>query len=285
MRIRLKWYLYYKVLLLLTLYSPPPTYPPPWKFFILFLSSIDFFQNQLVQKFLSGISSECQTDWIQIRPDVLSGLIWVQTVCKGFAPSRLFMLYCRLLIFSKSTFTKNSFRNTIWVSNRLDPDQVRHFVGHDLGPNCLQRFCPLEIVHAFLSSADFFQNQLFQKILSGIPSECQTDWIQIRSDILSGMIWVQTVCKCYEQTTLVDNEFINQIINSSSIISLASFKAIALIAYEICGKDKQKRWKQYGPELFSPFTFFEVWAIISEHDLRQQNIACNELWVPINLWS
>ena len=29
------------------------------------------------------------------------------------------------------------------------------------------------------SSADFFQNQLFLKILSEIPSECQTAWIQI----------------------------------------------------------------------------------------------------------
>ena len=29
--------------------------------------------------------------------------------------------------------------NTIWVSNSLDPDQARHFVGPDLGPNCLQR--------------------------------------------------------------------------------------------------------------------------------------------------
>ena len=26
--------------------------------------------------------SECKKVWIQIRPDVLSGLIWVQTVCK-----------------------------------------------------------------------------------------------------------------------------------------------------------------------------------------------------------
>ena len=25
------------------------------------------------------------------------------------------------------------------VSNGLDPDQERHFVGPDLGPNCLQR--------------------------------------------------------------------------------------------------------------------------------------------------
>ena len=41
--------------------------------------------------------------------------------------------------FSKSTFSKNSFKNTIKVSNSLDPDQARHFVGPDLGPNCLQK--------------------------------------------------------------------------------------------------------------------------------------------------
>ena len=58
----------------------------------------------------------------------------------------------------------------------------------------------------FLSSADFFQNQLFRKIPSGIPSECQTGWIQIRPDVLSGLIWVQSVCKGYQQTALVGNE-------------------------------------------------------------------------------
>ena len=47
------------------------------------------------------------------------------------------MLFCRLLIFFKSTFSKNSFRNTIRVSNSLDPDQVRRFVGPELGPNYL----------------------------------------------------------------------------------------------------------------------------------------------------
>ena len=35
--------------------------------------------------------------------------------------------------FSKSTFSKNSFRNTMSVSNSLDPDQG------NLGTNCLQR--------------------------------------------------------------------------------------------------------------------------------------------------
>ena len=42
-----------------------------------------------------------------------------------------------------------------------------------------------------------------KKNLSGIPSKCQTDLIQIRP-ILSGLVWVKVVCKCYQQTTLVD---------------------------------------------------------------------------------
>ena len=50
-------------------------------------------------------------------------------------------------------------------------------------------FCMLYVVCCL------FLNQLFQKILSGTQSECQTVWIQIRSDILSGLVWVYTVCK------------------------------------------------------------------------------------------
>ena len=41
--------------------------------------------------------------------------------------------------FFKINFWKNSFRNTIRVSNSLDRDQARHFVGPDLGPNSLQK--------------------------------------------------------------------------------------------------------------------------------------------------
>ena len=43
-----------------------------------------------------------------------------------------------LLFFSISTFMKKSFLNTIRVLHSLDPDQVPHFVGPDLGSNCLQ---------------------------------------------------------------------------------------------------------------------------------------------------
>ena len=58
--------------------------------------------------------------------------------------------------------------NTIRVSNSLDPDQARNFVGPDLGPYCLQRL-----------SAD---------------------------NKMSGWIWVQSVSKGYQQTTKVGKE-------------------------------------------------------------------------------
>ena len=56
--------------------------------------------------------------------------------------------------FFKSDFSKNSFRNTIKVSNSLEIDQARHFVRPDLGPNCFQR------LSEELSSADNFANSL-----------------------------------------------------------------------------------------------------------------------------
>ena len=51
--------------------------------------------------------------------------------------ANFFYEFCRLLIF-KIRFFEQYFRNTIRVSNTLDPDQARHFVGPYLGPNCLQ---------------------------------------------------------------------------------------------------------------------------------------------------
>ena len=43
-----------------------------------------------------------------------------------------------LLIFSGIIVSKNSLRNTMSVSNSLDPDQAQHLVGLDLNPNNLQ---------------------------------------------------------------------------------------------------------------------------------------------------
>ena len=63
-----------------------------------------------------------------------------------------------------------------------------------------------------LSSADFFSNSAFLKIPSGIPSECQIVLVQIRPGVLLGLIWVQTVCKSYQQTTLGDKKLILEIL-------------------------------------------------------------------------
>ena len=57
----------------------------------------------------------------------------LQTLDAGLTLSPLgnFVLFCHLIL--NSTFFKNSFMNTIRVSNSLDPDQARQ---NDLGPNC-----------------------------------------------------------------------------------------------------------------------------------------------------
>ena len=49
----------------------------------------------------------------------------------------------------------------------------------------------------------YFKINFFQNILSGPHSECQTVWIQIRTDILSVLNWVQSVSNGYRQTTEV----------------------------------------------------------------------------------
>ena len=63
-----------------------------------------------------------------------SSVLYIQVL---FKPVHAFLSSADF--FSKSTFWKNSFRNTIGVSNSLDPDQARHFVPPDLVPNCLQQ--------------------------------------------------------------------------------------------------------------------------------------------------
>ena len=59
------------------------------------------------------------------------------TLCLWGNFSFFFVVVC--LEFSKLTFSKNYFRNTIGVSSDLDLDHNRHSVCPDLGPYCVQR--------------------------------------------------------------------------------------------------------------------------------------------------
>ena len=100
-------------------------------------------------------------------------------------PWKFFMNICRLLIVFKINFFEKFFQK-----HHLSVKQFGSRSGaNDFGtyPYCSARkaqlFASLEIFHEYLLSADCFRNQLFRKILSEIPSECETVWIQIRPDI------------------------------------------------------------------------------------------------------
>ena len=73
-----------------------------------------------------------------------------------------------MLTFFKINFFKKLFhRNTIRVSNGLDPDQDRRFVGPDLDPYCLQRLSADDKVAASKERAMklyFLDQQLFHDL-------------------------------------------------------------------------------------------------------------------------
>ena len=62
--------------------------------FIYLLSSADFFGLN----FFHNYKSEYQTVWIQIMPDILSGMIWVQTVCKVISSQQKWPLVAEYLM-------------------------------------------------------------------------------------------------------------------------------------------------------------------------------------------
>ena len=58
-----------------------------------------------------------------------------------------------------------------------------------------------------LGSADFSPKLTSSKILSGTLPVCQMVWIQIKTDVLLVLIWVQTVCKGYQMTKVAVSDF------------------------------------------------------------------------------
>ena len=58
------------------------------------------------------------------------------------------------------------------------------------------------IFHAFLSSADYFQDQLFREILSGIPSLSNS----LDPDQARHFVGPDLGPNCFQQTTLVDKK-------------------------------------------------------------------------------
>ena len=66
----------------------------------------------------------------------MSGLIWVQSVCKGYQQTTLVGKELKYL--SSAGCFLEFFLNFFKKFFQADPDQARHYVSPDLGPNCLQ---------------------------------------------------------------------------------------------------------------------------------------------------
>ena len=61
------------------------------------------------------------------------------TITNTLLPTEKFFMFLSSSDFFQNQLFEKSFRNTIRVSNSLDPDQARRFVGPGLVPNCLQK--------------------------------------------------------------------------------------------------------------------------------------------------
>ena len=135
-------------------------------------------------------------------------------------PGKFLTIFCRLLIFSKSTFSKNSFKNTEKpvLSGHSKEDQKKVFktdnhlmqvksiaeCSHGVLEHTAVLMTCTKLPHGFKT----FILSIFEWLLKTgftVLSECQNDWIQIRPDVLWNMVWVQSACKCYEQMQLVGN--------------------------------------------------------------------------------
>ena len=106
-------------------------------------------------------------------------------------------------IFLNQPFSKNSFRNTIRVSNSLDPDQARH---------------------------------------------------------LSGLIWVQTVCKGYQRTTLAGKELI-KFRNKMNCFGVNWHRNFQFISH--CQKSCRKQFHDFHINFHFLLSPAGVWSTLS----------------------
>ena len=122
------------------------------------------------------------------------------------------------LIF-RNQLSQNYFRNTIRVSNSLDPDQARHYVGPDQGSNCFQnvsvdvtrsqRYNRLHLIIAYISTRvrrPVFLNRFCFNYQSFIRGFCHSHQIKnieykVSSLIMTLLLYLSDTCMFSETFT------------------------------------------------------------------------------------
>ena len=103
----------------------------------------------------------------------------------------LFLLFLHTLLYY-CTLWMLDFFNTIRMSNSLDQDQARKYVGPDLGPNCLQMLSAVNRQQKSLKRTILLSGQNLGKLAPtfSIWLKC---WLQIRARVSPGngiCIWL-----------------------------------------------------------------------------------------------
>ena len=66
-------------------------------------------------------------------------------ILNSLPPWEIYMFFLSSAdFFQNQHFLKSSLRNTIRVSNNLNQEEAAHFIGPDLGPNCLQKLSAVD---------------------------------------------------------------------------------------------------------------------------------------------
>ena len=138
---------------------------------LIFLFSSSFFP-----KIITEIEFEWQAVWIYIRPNILSGMIWVQTVCRGYHQATKVVLETQF--FNKNLWEIQSECWKVWIhirptvcwawsgSNwfqRLSAGDKSHLQASESFSFIHLNIFMLGEFYAFLSSADFYFKTIFLK--------------------------------------------------------------------------------------------------------------------------
>ena len=149
---------------------------------MILLSSADSFQNKYFQE-ISGKKSRCRNVWIQIRTNILLVLIWLQTVHECY---QQMTKVCWSVVSKNGIYLGSAGQRLIWyLCKCIYYNIVTLFISTSI------HFYFTLLVWNYLGilSSAVFSKLIYYIVPSLSLSESQTVWIQIRSDILSVLIW------------------------------------------------------------------------------------------------
>ena len=121
------------------------------RYFFLLFCHLQMFFSKLTFSFKNSETPECQTVWNQIWPHIVLGLIWIQTVCKGYHSTLDKQRIC------VNTHLKSSKKQLKWnVCVPKSSSNDRYAITCDVIAYHLVHFVSIWVINKCQSGNDFF---------------------------------------------------------------------------------------------------------------------------------